>query len=425
MSKRQSQHLIILIIAALGLCSFYFLFVLEGDDTDFFGRAIEKRRNFLADYADIDSFLMAYETNSFSYSIENTLNESIKYLPEHLVYSGSRIQRELTSAQPESSAQKAERIYEFVRTKRTHTVPLYSNNYLHHPPHFFSVYGSGFCDDAAWNTVALAGEFGFPARTRWLNMEHVIAEIFYDNKWRVFDPDLWGVFRTSENEIGDYAYLETLSLSGGVPKINDVVRAGKGIKIRTKSKPLPKEHREPFLSFFPKERQLFFPNAFFLSTDGLYLEKHFANPKEFLQHYSSTANFVREVVLDAKQLDSGQFSIEDYFPIVAAFIQVEKGSHANVKAYATSSFLNSGQWINASEISSEKLQHDYLDLSAAINNFERIPSFTLNISDLEALLRSNEQLKLITVHMYASANFNPNEQAEKLLSSRGLKLLHH
>jgi hypothetical protein len=84
---------------------------------------------------------------------------------------------------------RAKAIFQFVVENRQHDEPPVEDDEPHDPVKFFNVYGYGFCDDAATNFGKLAIAAGMPAKIWSLGGQHVIAEIFYDNSWHLFDPD--------------------------------------------------------------------------------------------------------------------------------------------------------------------------------------------------------------------------------------------
>jgi hypothetical protein len=53
-----------------------------------------------------------------------------------------------------------------------------------------NVWGYGFCDDTANNTEVLAKAAGFTGARVWGLNGHVVAELYYNKGWHMFDPDM-------------------------------------------------------------------------------------------------------------------------------------------------------------------------------------------------------------------------------------------
>ncbi len=103
----------------------------------------------------------------------------------------------------------AKSLWQFVVDNRYHFKPAVrvDNNYLdvENPLQYFNSWGYGYCDDSATVLAQLATLSNFDARIVFLT-EHVVAEIFYNDKWHMLDPDR-EVFYTNKNgeiaSIGD------------------------------------------------------------------------------------------------------------------------------------------------------------------------------------------------------------------------------
>jgi hypothetical protein len=65
----------------------------------------------------------------------------------------------------------------------------------------------GFCSQQTYILVQLANDLGLPARQVGLN-GHVVAEIWYDRDWHMFDPDYELVIRNARGSIASVADLE-------------------------------------------------------------------------------------------------------------------------------------------------------------------------------------------------------------------------
>jgi len=88
--------------------------------------------------------------------------------------------------------EKAIALWRYVCRRRYHWWPaehaINGGLELHNPVKFFNVYGYGHCDDAAANLAMLCRAAGLQARV-WLLRGHVVAEVFYNQAWHMFDAD--------------------------------------------------------------------------------------------------------------------------------------------------------------------------------------------------------------------------------------------
>jgi hypothetical protein len=87
-----------------------------------------------------------------------------------------------------SPRERAERIWRFVVAHRFHSDPASAGIESHDPVKLLNIYGYGFCDDGANVLAAIARAAGIPARI-WGLGGHVVPEVFYDERWHMFDPD--------------------------------------------------------------------------------------------------------------------------------------------------------------------------------------------------------------------------------------------
>lgn len=90
----------------------------------------------------------------------------------------------------QSDRDKAIAIWRFLVANRAHDTPTRDHGEMHHPVRLLNVYGYGFCDDTATSFMVLAEKAGLPARVVHLARDrHVVAEVYYDGDWHMFDPD--------------------------------------------------------------------------------------------------------------------------------------------------------------------------------------------------------------------------------------------
>lgn len=109
----------------------------------------------------------------FSFNINNTFPLSIASCVKEIMHS------ELSY--PQSA-------WKFVIENTFHSYPFTTDNWQHNPELFLNSLGGGFCDDRASVLAYIYRAMGDSARIIGLN-GHVVTEIFYNNKWQMFDPD--------------------------------------------------------------------------------------------------------------------------------------------------------------------------------------------------------------------------------------------
>ncbi len=98
--------------------------------------------------------------------------------------------REILEMAPEYAGESIPRkVWRFIKANRYHFEPITSSNWYHAPALFFNSAGFGYCDDSASVFRHLITAMGYPARV-WLLNGHVVAEVFNNNRWEMWDPDL-------------------------------------------------------------------------------------------------------------------------------------------------------------------------------------------------------------------------------------------
>jgi hypothetical protein len=100
-----------------------------------------------------------------------------------------------------SDKQKALHLYQFLNGQQTFSKPVSTQSkLLHQPARFLQSFGAGQCDDASSVLCALAIKAGLKARLYHLN-GHIVAELFYDNAWHMFDANNGIVIKNEQGKI--------------------------------------------------------------------------------------------------------------------------------------------------------------------------------------------------------------------------------
>jgi hypothetical protein len=92
-------------------------------------------------------------------------------------------------------------LWSYVVKNRCHDWPSHPSNEGVDPVKLFSVYGYGFCSQAAKALAILANKVGFESRVRHAKGQHVVCEILVNGEWAMFDADGEVFYRTKEGKI--------------------------------------------------------------------------------------------------------------------------------------------------------------------------------------------------------------------------------
>jgi hypothetical protein len=117
--------------------------------------------------------------------------------------------REIAGMAPEYPGESTPRkVWRFIRDNRYHFGPLTRARWNQSPALFFSSIGFGFCDDVAALFYHLSTAMGYPARVWNLSLRHTVPEVFINNRWEMWDPDLQVYY---QNRNGLIAGVEELA----------------------------------------------------------------------------------------------------------------------------------------------------------------------------------------------------------------------
>lgn len=381
-----------------------------------------ERNEYHAGYSDFSGLLTSYEMDDWHTAIRNPSLRLVRIDDPLLFLTEETIRQEIGATVDDSEEERAGKIFDFVEAYYSFSHPLYLSYVMHHPMFFFSVFGKGFCDDAAINMAYLGYMYGFEARTWWLD-GHGVAELKYDGKWHVYDPDQLGIVRYQ----GEVASLDTLVLlakEGKLPRFNEIIASTENNIPRTDVfwSPGP---GSPYLELYGNEKRLFFDKLYMLSTDANFPVERFSTTQEFLSHYAGIGNYIREIPLADLFQDEQTAVVEDYFPMVAAFVVIPGGDSdlretCMPEARLDTIRLKQEYWITAKPWHDESLRNTYLDLTVAFKAWELTPSYRLVMRNLGHLLHRHQDAKLLTVHFYSFDNARFDSDAMAQLKGKGL-----
>ncbi len=319
-----------------------------------------------------------------------------------------------SGARPEECGTVASAIFEFVSRNRRHSYPLFWGDMLHSPASFFTTYGSGFCDDAAMAMVEIGRWFGIPGRTVWVGELpsrkgiHVIAELYCDGEWGIYDPDLSEVIRRSDGRPVTFSELAALAqqskikwAKGGIIQMYppeaeafDASRQG--------------DRGDPWGVLLPGEQRFNFDSPFFITSDGMFPEQRAWNSRaEVLHHYAESANnFLRLIPLRPSSKTQAVY-VDDYFPLVAAFIRTK----ANELPSGIVTLIGEAKE-KAIDISALKVfryeGYTYVDLTPTLPHLTPIPAYSLRLNELRV---GDTTAELLTVHLYSRFGATPAAQS--------------
>lgn len=97
------------------------------------------------------------------------------------------------------------KLWRFMKDYTVHSKPLLQERLPHDPLRLVNSFQSGLCDDRNAALAKLFSLAGYNARV-WHLEGHVVAEVYYDNAWHMFDAD-WGMYCMNGTAVADVAYI--------------------------------------------------------------------------------------------------------------------------------------------------------------------------------------------------------------------------
>ena len=390
-------------------------------------KKLEKtRKDFLNKFNKPVELLAKLEQGKHKHQFSNSTKEAVIVKNPDLFPHMDKITKDIGIETKDSDAVKAEKIYNYFKAHFKKKYPLYSSPELHNPVTFFSTYGSGRCDDTARNLAMLAKHYGLNSSVLSLN-GHLVCSIAYDNENRIFDPHTLGLTKEDGKVIGYKRFVE-LAQQEHFEAFNQEIASTEDNKFRP-----PEEFKIPGInfSFVAEENKSFFEDLYIVDAstplaENHIITRHFKKRSQFFDYYGDVvANFTSEIPV--KYL-SNNAKLASSFPILAAYVQIPKGkakkiatnklpysvvepniiykdpTQGAIRVLAAQKF-NASHLEPAEKLSSGKLTHDYLDISAGLNRlFFPGPSRRVRVANLEPIKILYPEAKLILVQLYAKNN---------------------
>ena len=389
-------------------------------------KIVDSRAAFYRAYMRPNEMLKMYEKDNYVLEVTNPSKKDIRIDDVGIFFDFDRIKEEMQISDDDTEKVKARKVYNFVKDKRVHAYGLYKDETMRNAPRFFSVYGAGLCHDAACNMAYLAHKVGLNARTWWLH-GHVVADVTYDGKGHIFDPDALGIVEY-EGDIADINGMVALAKEGKLGDYNEVYSTTKDNIPGIDTRYLSYEVDNPYLEFLPGEKKMFYEHVFMLTTDWDSFKGNPPARNKFYDEYEGNiGNFVREIPINKITAPDGSIVVGDYFPMVGAYITVPKKNikgkfkSGDVRVLVDSEIFKQKIFMPVLVQNSSGYKNVYIDLSLGVKNLERLPSYSVQVKGLGEVMDRYKDVKLVTVHYYSYANAKFDEEVLIELNKRGIK----
>jgi hypothetical protein len=159
---------------------------------------------------------VAFETpNAASIVLTNVADFDVSFqfdINDHM-YPGDRAGSLLRMVEEESLTAEAStpfRIWKALAENIRRGATLTESTWIHGPVRLLSSLGFGYCDDVASAFSILAKEAGYEVRV-WTLSGHVVAEVWVDGRWEMYDPDIGVLYHNLQGQIASVEDLATNS----------------------------------------------------------------------------------------------------------------------------------------------------------------------------------------------------------------------
>jgi hypothetical protein len=152
------------------------------------------------------------EPEASAVSIHNSLDHAIEFVLEHNGFRSFRSVEDVAAYVEQIDAAYpgepyVSKLWRFVRNNLFHDYVLTGETWIYDPLLVLNSLGWGLCGNAASLYVRIARAAGYEARV-WELGGHVVPEVFTENAWQVYDPDLAVFYRNQDLSV---AGMDTLS----------------------------------------------------------------------------------------------------------------------------------------------------------------------------------------------------------------------
>jgi|GEM_PF-4597946 len=372
-------------------------------------KIINERQNYINIYYNNIQILKNIDNNNKILSIINSTNKKIYLKSFPLFYTKDNIKNKININNNNLSEENVLKIYQFIKNNSYHSYPLFKSDELHYPTYFFSIYGSGFCDDVAKNFDYLANLYGFKSRV-WHLQGHVVADVYYNDKWHIIDPDLLGIIRYN-NDIASREEMILLAKQNKLKNYNDVYQKSKNHESTDNYYYKKEKLKDPYIKLYPNSNIIFLNKAYMISSQGKYINE--LNKEEFYKNNRGIGNIIH--LIPIKTIKKYKIKkIESYFPICGIFLKCNNKNKLLIKIDTAEKIIPQYIEGNLLNINNEI----YYDYSIACKNMEEYPTRQIKLKNQNKI---DENAILIIVAYYSKNNLLINEpEWKEILNSNDL-----
>ncbi|MCW5906318.1 MAG: hypothetical protein KIS94_00520 [Chitinophagales bacterium] len=149
---------------------------------------------------------LPYSAARFSVAANNSEADTFCITPSKLDFTDYNALIKSIAPDSVTDAEKAMAIWKALHRWTAHSKALTDSKLPHDPLRLLNSFETGLCDDRNAALTQLFRLGGLQARLQHLS-GHLVAEVFYDAQWHMFDAD-WGVyFQNNQHEIASVDYI--------------------------------------------------------------------------------------------------------------------------------------------------------------------------------------------------------------------------